>query len=81
MELTITIAILLVAGIIIGAIGEYKEHEVFLEWEQNAINDFGITHKDFLNYMDIAQELYGENATPLDAYYIAEEEYYDLNYK
>ena len=81
MELAATLLIMIVVFIIIGAIGEHKEYQEFLKWEQNAINDFNITHKDFLNYMDIAQELYGENATPLDAYYIAEEEYYDLNYK
>ena len=82
MTTIITIAVLIFAVcLLIQTIFDIKKHDEYVKYQEMAYNNFGIDKDVFERYMCFAKELYGKNATPRDAYYIAYEEWYDEHYK
>ena len=59
----------------------YYDYKEYCKWRDSAIKDFDITKQVFRAYMKAAKQRWGNDAKPSDAYYMAEEEWYDEHYK
>lgn len=83
MKSTVIFAILAIPGlcIIAGIVCDYKLFNEYRKWAELAERHFNVGPEEFSRYMEFAKQLYGCNATPEDAYYIAREEWHDLNCK
>lgn len=80
---TFIFVMLAIAGlcIIAGIICDSKSFKEYKKWAKLAEEELNVGPEEFSRYMEFAKELYGSKATPEDAYYIAFEEWRDLNFK
>lgn len=83
MTSTFIFVMLAIAGLctIAGIIYDSKSFKEYKKWAKLAEDELDVSPEDFSRYMEFAKQLYGDKATPEDAYYIAFEEWHDLNFK
>ena len=78
--LIIIIACIFIATVIAGMVRDYKYRE-YIHYCNKAVKELGITPAEFELYYEFAKKWIGRRDTAKQAYLIAEEEQYDLNYK
>ena len=77
--LIIIIACVFIACVVLSEVKEYKQKE-YNYWCKKAMHDFDITEAQFDNYIKFCKEIFNKTSPKL-AYFAAQEEWYDINYK
>ena len=58
-----------------------RKNEEYIKYSNLALRNYSVSQEDFDFYINCAKTIFGKKASPKDAYYIIEEEWYDEHYK